>query len=146
MMNVDFMENSFFALVKQKSIVGLEFVGSFGGLMGLVAGMSLLSIVEVISKALIVIIGKLNQHKTRNKVWVFNSAEPTLVENNFNKNVAARKLPPFLLRFLDASSIHGLQNIGDRKGSIYEKVAWAVVVSASIAFCSQFSMPQNAQN
>lgn len=100
------------------------------------AGMSLLSIFEVSSQLLMTIIEKLNQHRMRNRVRTYDSFDRQSHRSPTTRSFVVQKLPAVINRFLGKSSIHGLQNIVDTRRNAYEKVVWALIVSASIAICS----------
>lgn len=121
-------------LVKQKSVGGSEFLGSFGGLMGLVAGMSLLSIIELILLTLTFTFRVLKNHKNRNKVWAFKSPATRPKEFFLNKKATFENFSDFIVKFLTKSSIHGLQKIADKNRNLCEKGFWISVALASAIF------------
>lgn len=131
-LNAAIYEDTWHPLVKKKSIGRSEFFASFGGLLGLVAGMSLLSIIEVILLMLVPVFQAVKAYRNRNKVWEFNFHSET---NLINRDVVVNKFSHFITKFIDKSSIHGLHNISDKKRSVFEKGFWVFFASMSMVFC-----------
>lgn len=100
--------------------------------MGLMAGMSLLSIIEIFVLVLISIIQAVKNHENRNKVWKFSSKSET---NRLIKGIKINKISTFIKIFIDSSSIHGLPNTTNKHKSLFEKGFWILFTVISTLIC-----------
>lgn len=134
-LRLDLYEANIYPLIKQKAIGRSEFFGSFGGLMGLVAGMSLLSIIEMVLHLLVTVIQALKQYRKRNKIWAVNASKVVLKQSPIQENSFIKKVSTFFKHFVANSTIHGLQDIANKKKNMFEKLFWILTVLASTALC-----------
>ncbi|CAO1411521.1 unnamed protein product [Diamesa tonsa] len=120
--NVIFKENDFLSVIRRKQFSGVEVLSFVGGLLGLFAGFSALSFVEVIYYFTIRVGFIYNQ---RNKVH--------LIKNGKFKNKDARIVKDIWKEYLAASSIHGLNASGAKNWML--KMFWFVSFCASMIAC-----------
>lgn len=103
--------------------------------MGLIAGMSLISVIEMVLRIMMTVVQAFRKLRKRNKTWAYRSSEQVSNESPNEVNAAKWKILTFITNFIENSSIHGLQEISIRGQHIAEKLFWAVTVSASTGFC-----------
>lgn len=103
-----------------------KFLSSVGGIMALVAGVSVLSVVEIffhLARSL---------RPTDNQVHAFaQPAPPAASESHI-----LRQLTRYFVEFLRSSSVHGLRYTQGRRHSRCVRIFWAVQVVVSAALCS----------
>lgn len=108
-------------------------MGAIGGVMGLIAGISVFSIIEF-------------------PLTIIKSFQLTFCKSKVNPETDSGQKPPkkFLINrdhlfyhlsrtfsdFLKESSIHGVHYINEKASSLQMKVFWLLAVSASMTYCS----------
>lgn len=111
--NVNFKENDFLCVIRRKQFSGVEVLSFVGGLLGLFAGFSALSFVEVIYYFTIRVGFIYHQ---RNKVH--------LIKNEKFKNKDARIVKDIWKEYLAESSIHGLNASGAKNWMLKYKIKY----------------------
>ncbi|KAL7011567.1 hypothetical protein ACKWTF_014326 [Chironomus riparius] len=104
----------------------LDFFSYFGGLLGLLAGISVLSIGEGIYW----ITTRLLRCRTSLSSTLVTPLDETL---NDNSNVVTVKVGVYVLKYLEESSIHGLRYLLDRK--IMQRLLWTLIITISGIGC-----------
>jgi Amiloride-sensitive sodium channel len=129
-MYIHFASNFFLPHVKVESFPFSSFLSNVGGFMGLLAGVSVLSIVEVFYH--VVIQFGSNHQKVHPLVQ---ANEPRRIARA-NEDHALYKFSQYLFEFIRSSSMHGLHYTQDRSQNKCGKIFWSLLVSLSIAICS----------
>ena len=119
---------TFYPLIRQKAFSVSDFIGSIGGLVGLFAGMSVISLVEFMFDIVEAIKLKVHITKIRSKVHPM----PTIIsdyvqEIHLNCNHFLYRYSVYVLYFTKSSSIHGINHIGNKNKSLAERFFWIVM-------------------
>ena len=129
--DLNFATSLFYPLVQHRIFGVSDFLGSCGGLMGLIAGISVISIVECCF--LFISIFFTNETVKINPSFEgLPSPRPFLV----NHDHIFYHFAKFFTEFMSKSSIHGLHSATDKKSSKMNKLFWLIVVAVSSVFCS----------
>jgi Amiloride-sensitive sodium channel len=129
-MDFRFAKGKFQPHIKVELFTYLDFLSYLGGMMGLLAGISLLSIFEIIYH-----VARLLQ------------AEPNRVQNSVitdatrvawrNENHALYQFTKYSKEFLKKSSIHGVHYMTQDHGKC-GRIVWMILVALSVLICSVF--------
>jgi Amiloride-sensitive sodium channel len=106
-----------------------DFLSNVGGFMGLLAGISVLSIVEIFYHAL--------RQLQRNNRKVHPSIEPNVMRQNreIRKDHALYHIFKYFVEFTKTSDLHGLPYVTDQRQGRWGRIFWAFVVLLSLVFC-----------
>lgn len=132
MFSLKLRQTSFYPMIRYQAFSVSDFLGAVGGLLGLIAGISVISIIEL---ALTILkcfgcsfwskvdpslenIPKLQKRFLINREHLF---------YHFGRN---------FVEFLKESSIHGVHFTNDRKLKAWERLCWLVIICISVTFCS----------
>lgn len=110
-----------------------DFLAAFGGLMGLLAGISVFSIIELL--VAIVKCCRFSADKSKispETVQRIRSQKEYLV----NKEHLFYYLSQALVELMRASNIHGVRYLNDKKVKVIERVFWFIIICVLMAFCS----------
>ena len=124
----------FYPMVKTEVVTLSSFLGSIGGIMGLLAGISVLSIVETFY-----FFGKLlAERMTIKPIRIHPNLFKTVVRRQIraNKNHALYQLTKYFGEFIKASDAHGVLYTTDKEQSSCGRIFWTLMVIGSIVFCS----------
>ena len=130
-----FKSSSFYPFVTYKSFSFSSFVGSIGGLMILLAGISIISLIEsafdflVHLKCKILAQSKVHQQNTEHLMKFKKTIK-------VNEDHVLHECIELFRDFATKSNIHGVPNIVKKEKKMLEKVFWAVTVSAIAAMCT----------
>lgn len=125
-------QNYFFPFVKLQPFLLSDYFGSVGGIIGLVAGGSVISLVELIYH--------LAYRPSKNKFmknWN-TKVQPFGAKPRFrtNKDHVLYQLTKFVKEYISKSDIHGFQYLVDSHQSMCERIFWLIVLSIAVTFCS----------
>lgn len=110
-----------------------DFLAEFGGLMGLLAGISVFSIIELVMTIV--------------KAFRF-AACKTKIEPETDRVLRTRKkflvdekhlfyqLSKTFGKLLKESNVHGVRYTSDKRLNVFERVFWVVTISLLLGFCS----------
>jgi Amiloride-sensitive sodium channel len=129
-MFIHFASNFFLPHVKVESFPFSNFLSNVGGFMGLLAGVSVLSIVEVFYHVVIQF-GSESQ-----KVHPLVQANEARRIVRANEDHALYQFSKYFFEFIKSSNMHGLYYTQDRSQTKCGKIFWSLLVSLSIAICS----------
>lgn len=126
-----FASNEFYPFIKELAFGTSDFLGALGGLLGLFAGMSVISAVEMVFHFLRLLVGKMADRRLLkvHAIKVRNTA------NSDNRSCIHRTLRYFS-RIALKSDIHGIHFLVEGGRKFWEKVLWTLVVLCSTVFCS----------
>lgn len=124
-------KNFFYPLVKHRAYDFSEYVASVGGLLGLIAGISTVSFIELgfhmvralTSKALVKV------HPRRRKIEITREAFVN------NEKSCLHKGFEYFSDFMKSSSIHGFSYTTSKQFGVIEKLFWSACVITSTIFC-----------
>jgi Amiloride-sensitive sodium channel len=119
--------DSFQPLEKLHAFTFPDFLSNVGGFMGLLAGISVLSLIEIF------------YFTVKNFLRVQNRVEPKSLEfqNSRDRNVKAlNQVSLFLIEFVELSDLHGLQYVKDKREGRVGMILWAAMVFLSFIACS----------
>lgn len=125
MLYVNFASDFFQPFIMVQSLTFPDFLSNLGGILGLVAGISVMSIVEIFYHILIM-------QKTNNKVHFFTDNTAT---NQTFENHALFHLMKHFVAFVKISDMHGFPYITDTKQNRWSRIFWAVLVVVSFGIC-----------
>lgn len=122
--------------IKCPAITISAFLGAFGGLMGLVAGISVFSIIELAFT--ILKFARLICCKA--KVYPIVIVQPKTPHQKFelNQKHLFYHLGLNFVKFLKESGIHGVHYIKDKNLNCLEKIFWIISIAISTILCSIF--------
>lgn len=128
--------NVIYPIIKQKDFGSSEIFGSLGGLMGLFAGISVISIIEVVLGIVSTVFKRIEKRINMNKVHLIQAPLTPVPKNiSVNREHVLYQCSVFLYKFVKRSDIHGLHYITDRKKKLVERIFWAFTVLTSTIFC-----------
>lgn len=105
--------------------------------MGLFAGVSVISIIEVGFLIFLTAFAKFMKFSNRNKIQAIDLTQmplPKIVA--VNREHVLYQCSVLFYKFISKSDIDGLHYIADKNKKLIERIFWAVVVSISTIFCS----------
>ena len=137
-----FARETFQPLIMVQPLTIFDFLSNVGGFMGLLAGTSVLSVIEVFYHVV---------HRYRLKptaihpIMDFASAARRVAW--VNENHALFQMSKYCGEFIKASDIHGLNYTRDRRQSRCGRIFWSILVSLSLLACLVlvFDIYQNAE-
>lgn len=111
-----FKDRDFFPLIRRKQLSGIDYLSYIGGLLGLFAGISVLSIMEIFYFSVIKVVLKIMAHRKRLKTNPFGRIEKNscAILRRAMKNILTK------ISFMEASSIHSVKIIVDVNRSCFE--------------------------
>lgn len=111
-----------------------DFLGAFGGLMGLVAGISVFSIIELV----FTILKCAQTICCTTKIHPIIIVQPKTPHHKFslNQNHLLYHFGLNVAQFLKKSGIHGVHYIYEKKLNWLEKMFWIVSITVSAILCS----------
>jgi Amiloride-sensitive sodium channel len=127
-----YKEKNFFPFVKIAVMDSSEFLGLIGGILGLIAGVSAISVVELLYHLVSGVFAKrfasmkvepLHEHPRRRSFLSVESRNPW------------RKLLKSLVDFTKQSSIHGLSYITNEQQNLTGAVLWLLIVASAFLCC-----------
>lgn len=120
--------------IKCQAINMSDFLGAFGGLMGLLSGISVFSIIELVFTILKCV--RLACCKTKVHPIITVQPKSELQKFVLNQHHLFYLFGINFVEFLKKSSIHGAHYLRDKKLSWIEKTFWIVAISVSTVVCS----------
>lgn len=110
-----------------------DFLAEFGGLMGLLAGISVFSMIEL----LMTIVKAVQVEVCKSKVAPKTVRKPKSGKKFLvNRKHLLYHLIRTLVELLKASNIHGVHFISDKTLSVLERIFWSIIVCVLMAFSS----------
>lgn len=104
--------------------------------MGLFAGISLISVIEVVLGVISAIFQRIMKRINVNKVHTIQAPLVAVPKNiSVNREHVLYQCSVFFYKFVKRSDIHGLHYITDNKKKLVERVFWAFTVLTSAIFC-----------
>jgi Amiloride-sensitive sodium channel len=129
-----FADTDLYKLFKMKqSFTLVDFLSNFGGFMGLLAGISVLSIVEIFDHAL-------RQLQRNNR-----KVHPAVETRRIRKEHALYHIFKYFVEFTKTSDLHGLPYITDQREGRWGRIFWAFVVLLSFVVCTVLIRDINQQ-
>lgn len=108
--------------------------------MGLFAGISVISIIEVVFQFFLTASKQVVLKIQRNKVYDIEPMQKPRPQNLLkalvNHDHVLYQFVVFLHKFVNRSDIHGLHYITDKNNKGVERILWAIIVLTSTVFCS----------
>lgn len=137
---IDFFydKSSFHALVKQRAYNFSEFVASIGGLIGLIAGVSMMSLVEILYFLFYDSCLKFSSLLSTSTIQPEDLRTEREVFMAWQGETAMKKFLNYFKKFLSISNIDGVSMIVKKDHSIIGNIFWAFIVLSSIFFCCYF--------
>lgn len=129
--SIAFSGDHFYPFVGEPAFVGSDFLAALGGLLGLFAGISVISAIEVVFHFLRLLVAKMTDRRLL-KVHRMKANERSIV---FSPSVSRRRLQYFVEIILK-SDIHGIGFLVEGGRKVWEKVFWALIFFLSTIFCS----------
>lgn len=126
-------EYNYNTLVKEKLLGFSDFLGSFGGLIGLFAGISLISVFEVLFHIFDASVSQCMFRRRRNRVIAIRTNKK---EEVLNRDHVLYQLMRFIKSFLSKSGIHGLNYVTNNKINAVGRFFWLIAVQVSTTGCS----------
>lgn len=124
--SIDYENNFFHSITKIEAFTLTDFMGSVGGIMGLIAGASFISLIELLYHILV----KLCSQKSEVQPEVL---QPKVL--NINRDHVLYQFSKYFRHFTQESSIHGLIYTTGKRQKTVEKVVWASIVVISLTIC-----------
>lgn len=127
---IQYSDDVYYPLVKHQVYGVFEFLAAFGGLMGLIAGVSVFSIVELLYH-IITISCACKSSSVAPEVRGIPRRKFLVNENGFFD-----RLKKYLRKIMELSSIHGFYYLINRTQSKAGNIFWTVWVLISVVFCT----------
>lgn len=128
-----FVSNFFFPSVKQLAFPRSEYLGSIGGLLGLFAGISVISLIEMAFFMIQASLAKLMRFQNRRSTHEITVVAPINVVSG--KKTVFGQLTTFFLTIVNKSDVHGLHYIVEKDKKLSERLFWLATVLVSSAVC-----------
>lgn len=127
-------ETFFYPTVKYRAFDVSDLLAEFGGLMGLLAGISVFSIIELVTT----VVNSLRLAVCKNKVSPKLSVQLPKIRKKFlvNQNHLFYYLSKTFVELLKESSIHGVHYTNNKRLHVIEKLFWLVIICVLLIFCS----------
>lgn len=104
--------------------------------MGLFAGISMISVIEVVLKTLSAAFETIMRRININKVHAIKASSMPVHKNFFvNREHVLYQCSVFFYKYFKRSDIHGLHYITDKNNHLAWRVFWAITVLTSTIFC-----------
>jgi Amiloride-sensitive sodium channel len=123
---MNFANDFFQPLIMVCPLTLSDYLSNIGGIMGLVAGISVMSIVEIFYHILML-------NHTDNRVHILNS-NTRQTSRAFEDHVLFH-LIKYITEFIKTSDLHGFPYITDQRQSRRGRIFWAIFVAASLVAC-----------
>lgn len=125
-----------FPLIRQEAFGFSFFIGSIGGLVGLFAGISIISLVELIYHAFVALKVKVFKTQKLTKIRMVAPINSSEVEISlFNQDHLLYQFLIHFVKFAESSSIHGLNQIMKKTRKPTERMFWIVISLISMIYC-----------
>lgn len=124
-----FEENYFYPYVKHRSFLLSDFLGSIGGLMGLLAGISVISLIEIFYY----FFSETFSSRPKRRVDLINIKASQERRQAFEEKHICYQLSKYVMEFTGASSVHGFPFTTERA---HNRLFWFVVVLFCLGACS----------
>jgi Amiloride-sensitive sodium channel len=139
-MFVGFAENSFQPFERLQMFVFADYLGFIGGIMGLIAGLSVLSLVESVYHFVDIIQTKVRAKLRSRRVIAVQSSSTEVIQGgpkrtNVRQKHALYQFTKYFAQFMATSDAHGFRYIRDKDQHVCGRLFWLVAVAASIAAC-----------
>ena len=119
---VKFKDSEFFSVVRKKQFSNIDFLSYCGGILGLFAGISVLSIFELFYYFTIRVVGDSYKAWKSCKVIPIKSRQRVSKETFQKENTITKVVKTYLLRYFKESSIHGCNYSVDTKRTLFERL------------------------
>lgn len=124
---------TFYPLIRFEAFGLSDFLGFFGGVMGLIAGISVFSIIEIA----LTLIKSVQINCQNSKVGTKKNSRKRFVKKFLiNRDHLLYRLSRIFVEFLRESSIHGVHYLNDKATGLKMKVFWFFAIAASTICCS----------
>lgn len=131
---MQFYKTYFYPFVKEDAFRFSSFMGSIGGLIGLFAGISLISVVEVLYHVLNAIVATIRDNMYLNRIkpaWTVQKKDVYV-----NRDHVLYQFMKFVRNFFNKSDFHGLHYTTDKATSAFGRVFWVIVMLLAGICCS----------
>lgn len=124
----------FYPLIRYQAFTSSDFLAACGGVMGLIAGISIFSIIEF----MLPLIKSLKVTICKSRIAPEDDYPRNRPPRQFliNRDHLLYHLSLVFAEFLKKSSIHGVHYINDKGLSLKVKVFWLLAITASVISCS----------
>jgi Amiloride-sensitive sodium channel len=112
-----------------------EYLGSIGGILGLVAGMSFISVVELFYHITLKIFGSFKAETVKIHPQTIANTRNLNQVLQVNNDHALYQLTKYFIEFIRTSDIPGMHYIIDSRRNKLVKVFWSTVVTLSLSIC-----------
>lgn len=133
-LKTSFSSAFFIPTIKRNAFGSSDYLGSLGGLMGLFAGMSVISVVEAAFFIIRIAFAKLQKLKNRRITHDITFVVPKNLPSS-RKPTAFFRFPSFFISFTKKSDIHGLPHIAKKDKSVGDILFWLIAMLTSSAAC-----------
>jgi Amiloride-sensitive sodium channel len=129
-------QNHFFnAFVKYTTFNFSDYLAATGGVIGLIAGMSVISLIEFVYHFLVFLLSYWPKKKFFIKVWPIENIHPENFISSLNQEHLIFQFSKHLLNFINESSIHGLTYTTNKNENFFGRFFWIGVVTLSSITC-----------
>ncbi|CAO1403765.1 unnamed protein product [Diamesa tonsa] len=128
---IKFQKNEFFSVIRKKQFSKTDFISYCGGILGLFAGISVLSFIELIYYFTIRVVGDWK----RSKVVPIANIESLQSFPKQAENKIMKTLKTYTLKYFKGTSIHGFNYSVDSTRSLFERFFWTAVIFVSSLAC-----------
>lgn len=133
--DIGFEEVFFFPNQKDFAFTLSAFLGNIGGIMGLLAGVSVLSLVETFHHFLSPCVRRFFKSFKATKVYPIKSAADQQQKMSANEDHTLYQFLKYVIKFFRVSDIHGVRYTIDQNQKKHERVFWALIVFGSVVAC-----------
>jgi Amiloride-sensitive sodium channel len=127
---VNFVSDSFQPFVKMSALTFVDFLSNVGGFMGLLAGISIISIIELFYH-----VADVKFNKKNLQVHPIANAQENRRVVRANKKHVLFQLIKYSFKFSKISDMHGLRYTQDQNLGRLGRIFWTVVVISSFVLC-----------